>query len=210
MKTIVTGLLIGAASIATGAAQLTVTSLDRTGRLSWMNRICTSMPAYEVLQADSPSGNWRHLAYVTNETSFVIPGFWSGASFYKLAWVGHAPIVFDYVFDEGYGVPAVIGRFNLTLYNPASQGEWVFAPTELIIDEVHPLGTGRLVAHFNGDMLQVDLTPLIGDDGYYLQGRLLITQDSSGCVFTSYSGVAMQNTIAGGQEIGTFIASKAP
>lgn len=197
--------------MATGVAQVSITSLDHTGRLSWVNRICTSLPAYEILQADSLNGNWRHLAYVTNQTSFIIPRLSDSASFYKLVWVSHAPIVFDYVFDEGYGVPAVIGRFDLVLSNADSPGGgWIFAPTELFIDELHPLGTGRLSARLTGDALQVILVPLIADNGYYLEGRLQITQDASGCVFTSYSGVVMANTFGGPQEIGTFVATKAP
>ena len=210
MKAVVIGLLIGAASIATGVAQLNITSLDRAGKLSWANRICTSLPVYEVLQSDSLAGNWRHLAYVTNETSFVVPGSSNGPSFYKLAWVGHAPIEFDYVFDEGYGVPAVVGRFNLTFSNEIPHGGWTFAPTELIIDEMHPLGSGRLMARFSGDMLEVILLPLIADGGFYLQGRLQTTQNATGCVVMSYSGSVIANTIGGGQEIGTFIATKAP
>ena len=211
MKSIFIGLLLGAASIATGVGQVSITSLDRTGRLSWVNRTCTSLPVYEILQADSLGGNWRHLAYVTNQTSFVIPSPSGSASFYKLVWVGHAPIVFDYVFDEGYGVPAVVGRFDLVLSNAGSPGGgWMFAPTELFIDELHPLGTGRLSARFTGDTLQVILVPLIADNGYYLEGQLQTTQDASGCVFTSYSGVVMANTFGGPQEIGTFIATKAP
>src|SRR6185503_12777444 len=120
MKSIFIGLLLGAASIATGIGQVSITSLDRNGRLAWANRICTSLPVYEVLQADSLTGNWRHLAYVTNQTSFVIPSLSGSASFYKLVWVGHEPIVFDYVFDEGYGVPAVVGRFDLAFYSAGS------------------------------------------------------------------------------------------
>jgi hypothetical protein len=111
-------------------AQLSITSLDRNGTLSWSNRPCTSLPVYEVLHAGPPTGSWEHVAFITNQTSFTLPDFsdGAGAGYYKLAWVSHAPIEFDYVFDEDYGFPAVIGPLSLAF--TSGSGLWAFEETE--------------------------------------------------------------------------------
>ena len=115
MKPMAVALVALLAATTTSLAQLAVTSLDRNGTLSWSNRLCTSLPVYEVFYAGSLTGMWQHVAFVTNQTSFTLPDFpgGAGAGFYKLAWVSHAPIEFEYVFDEGYGLPAVLGRLSL-------------------------------------------------------------------------------------------------
>ena len=214
MRTFLASLLIGLTATWASVAQVSITSIDRNGSVSWTNRLCTSLPVYEILQAPSLEGGWEHVAFVTNQNSFSIPN-WPGvggtAAFYRLAWVHHAPIVFDYVFDEGYGVAAVVGRFNLTFNEVGRQGQWLFEPTDFFFDELHPVGAGQLRAQFSGDLLRLNLTPMIFDGGFYLEGRLQTTQDASGCVFTQYSGTAYEATFAGGGiEIGTFVAIPTP
>jgi hypothetical protein len=213
MQTFLASLLIGLTATLASVAQVSITSIDGGGTITWTNRLCTSLPVYEILRADSLSGGWQHVAFVTNKNSFSLPnlpGAGGTAAFYRLAWVDHAPIVFDYVFDEGFGVPAVVGRFNLTFHDVNRQGQWIFEPTDFFFDEVHPVGTGQLRAQFAGDLLHINLTPMIFDGGFYLEGRLETAQDSSGCVFTQYSGSAYENTFSGGNEIGTFIATRVP
>jgi hypothetical protein len=214
MRTLSATLLLGLLATSTSFAQVSITSIDRSGTLAWTNRLCTSLPVYEILQAPSLTGSWEHVAFVTNKTSFLLPnspGNGTTPAFYRLAWVGHAPIVFDYVFDEGYGVPAVIGRFNLTFYDPRNQGQWAFEPTDFFFDELHPIGTGQLQILFLGDLVRINLNPTIFDGGVYLEGTLQTIQDASGCVFTQYSGTAYESSFGGdGTEIGTFIATRTP
>jgi hypothetical protein len=166
---------------------------------------------YEVLRATSPTGNGQHIAFVTNQTSFTLPSLPSGneAAFYKLAWVSHAPVEFDYVFDEGYGLSAVTGRLGLAFI--AGGGLWAFQETAFVIDGLHPVGTGQVARmQFLGNLFRVYLEPIL-DSGVYLEGTLQGMQDASGCVYTSYIGTAYASDFSGGgAEIGTFTATKAP
>jgi hypothetical protein len=202
-------LLLSAVSIS--VAQLVITELDRGGTLSWSNRLCTSLPVYEVLRASSPTGTWQHVTFVTNQTSFTLVDLPADneSAFFKLAWVSHAPLEFDYVFDEGYSHPAVIGRLSFEFISGG--GLWAFHETEFVIDGLHPVGAGRVVRmQFFGDLLRVYLEPIL-DGGVYLEGALQSMPDASGCIYTSYTGKAYEADFSGGgAEIGTFIAAKVP
>jgi hypothetical protein len=211
MKPIVVTFAALFAAATASLAQLSITSLDRNGTLSWSNRLCTSLPVYEVLHAGSPTGSWEHVAFITNQTSFTLPDFsgGAGAGYYKLAWVSHAPIEFDYVFDEGYGFPAVIGRLSLAF--TSGSGLWAFEETDFVIDGLHPVGAAQVSRmQLSGNLLRVYLQPIL-DGGVFLEGTLQSTEDSSGCVYTSYFGMAYEADFSGGgTPIGTFIGTKIP
>jgi hypothetical protein len=123
--------------------------------------------------------------------------------------VSHAPIEFDYVFDEGYGHPAVVGRLSLGFVG--GNGLWAFQETDFVVDGLHPVGAGQVVRmQFFGNLLRVYLEPIL-DGGVFLEGTLQSMQDASGCVYTSYIGTAYESDLSGGgAEIGTFTATKAP
>jgi hypothetical protein len=189
--------------------QVTVTSLDRTGFLTWSNRLCIRQPVYEVLRSTSITGAWEHVVFVTNQTSVALPNFPGDASatFYRLAFVSHDPIVFDYVFDEGYGFPAVIGEFTLSFTGPGV-GVWAFERTDFSIDDIHPVGNGQFSRGLLvGNTLTLHLQQIF-DGGYYLEGQLTTEQGANGCSYDSYFGGVYEQTFAGeGESIGTFLAT---
>src|SRR5262249_51834382 len=68
-----------------------LTGFDRAGNLTWINRMCTTQPVYELLEAPSlTSTSWVHLAFVTNQTQISISNALdpaSGAAFFRIRWV---------------------------------------------------------------------------------------------------------------------------
>jgi hypothetical protein len=210
MKTLVTSFAALFAAASTSLAQITIISLDRAGTLSWSNRLCTSLPVYDVLRASSPTGTWQHVAFVTNQTSFTIPNF-PGAeatAFLKLAWVSHAPIEFDYVFDEGYALPAVVGRLNLDFIG--GRGPWAFQETEFVIDGLHPTVPARWSECNSSEIYSASIW------NQSWMAACISKALSRGCkmrpgVSTPRTGTAYEADFGGGgTEIGTFVATKAP
>jgi hypothetical protein len=102
-------ILLGLLGVAAASAQVRITSFDYGGHLAWSNQLCTPRPVYEILWANSPTGSWQHLTFVTNQTSFATTNPWpagASATFYKLAWVDDEPLSFNYTFfDDGLDCP---------------------------------------------------------------------------------------------------------
>ena len=190
-------------------AQVTVTSLDRTGFITWTNQLCIRQPVYEVLRSTAITGAWEHVVFVTNQTSVALPNFPGPdpVTFYRLALVSHDPIIFDYVFDEGYGFPAVTGQFTLS-FAGAGIGVWMFERTDFSIDDIHPVGSGQFSRGLmTGNTLTLHLQQII-DGGYYLEGQLATEHGTSGCTYDSFFGSVYEQTFGGGGEaIGTFLAT---
>jgi hypothetical protein len=199
-------------SVALG--QLRITSLDRTLRLQWTNAICTENPVYEVLKANSPTGTWSHVSFVTNRNEIVIDdpvAHTATATFYRLAWTSDEPLEFDYFFDEGYGFIAVIGRLAVTFSSAPNAGTWTCAETDYFFDERHPLGTGVLWGGqmTSGNLLRLELRTNPGgclDCGFYLEGVLEQSMVNGKCTYTRYTGLVFEQSIAGPEEIGDFVA----
>lgn len=192
---------------------LAILGLDRTGLLTWSNRFCPSQPIYEVLHSKTLPGSWSHRAYVTNQNSFALTLPQSGpadAGFFRLAWVGEAPMVFDYIFDEGYGFPAVIGQIGFVLLpvSPPYAGAWALEEV-FAIDGDHPVGNGqvRLVRMQGVDSVRVYLTGPV--DGVYLEGTLERGDVAGKCSYTKFNGTVYEDGFGGGNPIGTFIATRA-
>lgn len=144
--------------------RVSITSLDRAGTLQWNNRMLPAQPIYDVIQAGSPSGPWSHLAYVTNVSVFQLPSPPEQArdpAFFEVAWIGDSPLEFDYVFDEGYGVPAVAGHISFPLLpqNGAAFGSWSLDEV-IAVDGFHPVGVGQMrrIQWLPDDGLRVWLT----------------------------------------------------
>jgi len=122
-------------------------------------------------------------------------------------------LVFDYVFDEFPGVTTVTGRLSLTLFNPGAPGTRTFVPTDNYQGGPHPLGDGALAGEVFSEFwtgLRLDLSRVIGDDGLYLAGTLQRSQVGGRCTYAGYVGTVYRNSIAGGEAIGTFVATRAP
>ena len=201
-----------------GASPIKIIGYDRAGTLVWSNLLCTSTPVYEVLRADSVTGPWQHVAYVTNDSSYTLANLvppQSSAAFYQIAWIKDTPITFNYIFEECYdtgfdciptGYPSVFG--TLTFDIPGGVAQWSFEETDFNTSD-HPLGDGRGPLFFDSvDQLWiVVLEPLGGDAGKFLAGELQFSRDGVGCGYT-YDGAAYRNTIAGPGPMGYFAASQ--
>jgi hypothetical protein len=197
---------IGLSFVAAEEPLLSVSGLDQAGNLAWTNRLCPNQPVYEVLTSGSPAGPWEHFAFVTNEHRIQIPAPASSAApaaFFKIAWVDETPTEFDYVFDEGYGVPAVSGKLSVRLLSRA--GFWRFDDLASV-DGIHPTGTGqvRLILWDAQNGLRVWLTGPV--EGAFLEGVLNRATKDGSCVYSSYSGTVYQDGFAGPSPIGTFNA----
>ena len=184
---------------------LRITGFDPRSSLTWTNALAPCRPVYEVWWANSVSGPWQHLEYVTNTNALALdqPPEGAGASvFYRLTWVSADPITFDYAYDEGYGVTAVEGQLTLQLPNMAS---WSLYDTGLMIEERHPLGTssGPVVFAAPGGKLRVYLRRMM-DDIVYLEGAL---EPAGDCGYTRFSGELYSITFSGGPDaLGAFVA----
>src|SRR5260221_8777790 len=184
MKTLIVISLAVVLGMSLGNAQqslVSISAFNRTGYLAWTNRLCPNQPVYQVLRASSPTGPWEHFAFVTNQTTTLLPtpaASGAAAAFFQIAWVDAPPMEFDYVFDEGYGVPAVIGRLSIVLLPRA--GAWQFEDVGSI-DGLHPTGVGqvRRVLWDAQDSLRVWLTGPV--DGAYLDGTLQRSDRAGRC-----------------------------
>jgi hypothetical protein len=200
-------LLLGLVTGIRCPGQIGITGFCADGTLCWTNRLSTAQPVYEVLSASAVTGQWAHVAFVTNQTATVVTNPPGGAVFYRVAWVDGAPLVFDYSFDEGYGCAAVTGRLTLTLWSKSEPGAWGFGPSECYLNRGHPVGVGRVgLPRLEGDRLQLYLTAPI-EGGVFLDGLLEQTNTVAGCVLVGYAGTAFQVLLSGDAvSIGTFVA----
>ena len=202
--------------LGTWVSQLTVsarfffiTHQDRAGNLHWTNLLCTTTPVYEILRAESLTGSWTHVAYVTNQTQYTLSNTIPAGStaFYKLAWTSDAPVAMDYFFDEGFGFPSIAG--NLTLDFSSFSATWFFQDLGFYEGE-HPLGPGFGPILVSNDLqfwfVFIDRT---FDDRVYLSGVLGSSPTASGCEYTGYGGAVFHENFAGTEEqIGEFFALK--
>lgn len=202
---------------------LRLTSFSRAGALKWTNDICTTLPVYEVLRANSPTGTWQHFFSVTNVNSTLLTnalGGSAGAVFHKLRWVSDGPVVFNYSFDEGLGFSAVEGQLAVnfagvggTLSSPGTLGSWFFQDTGLLFDAPHPLGIGRFYGGgitVTGGTHRVKLTLTPGSENFYLQGTMQLTVINGVSSYTGLSGLVYQCGFAGCDPIGSFNATRVP
>jgi hypothetical protein len=207
-------LLLSLVATTAGHGQLTVTGFDRDGQLAWTNHLCTTRPVYEVLMANSPTGTWAHLAFVTNQTSFTTtnpaPGG-AAARFYRLRWADSAPLELNYEYDEGLGIgcPAAIGTLSIRFCDFPQAGTGVFHQTDCSLFEEHPEGTQQLTGVWYGvDELALVLERAF-DYAVWLEGTMERSDTTSACAFTRYSGIVWMETFSGPGPIGTFVAMPA-
>ena len=198
---------------------LRITTFDRTtATLAWTNQACANNPVYEVLSTTIVTGTWQHAFFVTNRTSATLTnplGTNGGAVFHKLQWIGEAPITFDYLFDEGFGVgPCVSGKLQLALScDGTTSGSWHFAETGFCIDEGHPVGNGniyRAVLRTNVMPHSIELFFTPGPEGEFLRGTMQTTTTNGRVQYTGMAGTVYLRGFAGDTELGTFAATREP
>jgi hypothetical protein len=201
------------------AQPLRITGLERTGTLTWTNLICTTQPVYELLKASALDGSWEHVAFVTNDTQFVLSDLSNpatGARFFRVAWVNEPPLVFDYAFiDPEFGLTTVTGQLTVSLTGSAI-GKRSFHPTEFYDfgNSIHPLGEaplplGRPPYSKDGVTLRVFLQGMGGESSIYLDGTLERSEVGGRCVYTGYAGIVWFVGFDT-EGIGTFVATRAP
>jgi hypothetical protein len=186
-----------------------LTHYDRAGNLQWTNLLCTTRPVYEVLRSQSVTGPWTHVAYLTNKTSYTLSNAipTGSTAFYQLAWTSDTPVTLDYNFDEGFGLPSVIGQ--ITLNFSSLTASWNFQEGPLYDDSSpHPIGTGSGLIAYSSDLRTwfVALRTAM-DDAVYLGGFLQSSGTPSGCQYTTYAGGVFYATLSGTDQIGDFVAT---
>ncbi|HEY0550356.1 MAG TPA: hypothetical protein VGF13_12205 [Verrucomicrobiae bacterium] len=186
-----------------------------TGAVRWTNEIPTTQPVYEILRASTVTGAWTHFFYVTNASSTTITnalGVSPSAIFHKLAWIGDTQTVFNYVFDEGFGQPAVIGQLKLTFVPGPNLGVWFCAEVGSV-NHRHPTGSapfagGGVTVTPSNHFVRLNFTPIAGDSGVYLEGSMQLGMTNGRPVYTSFAGTVFENGIVGPSPIGTFTATR--
>ena len=188
----------------------------RTGAARWTNDVLTTQPVYEILRAPTVTGAWTHFFFVTNANLTTITnalGGSAGGIFHKLNWISDTQTVFNYVFDEGFGVPAVIGQLNLTFVPGPNLGVWFCAETGFAMNHRHPTGSasfagGGVTVTSTNHFVRLNFTPIGGDSGVYLEGPMQLGMTNGRPIYTGFSGTVFENGIVGPSPIGTFTATR--
>ena len=188
---------------------------DSTGAMRWTNDVPTRQPVYEILSVSTVTGAWTHFFYITNANSTTITnalGTSPSAIFHKLAWISDTQTVFNYVFDEGFGAPAVIGQLNLTFVPGPNLGVWFCAEVGSV-NHRHPIGSapfagGGVTVTTNNHFVRLNFTPIAGDSGVYLEGQMQLGMTNGRPIYTSFAGTVFENGIVGPSPIGTFTATR--
>lgn len=192
------------------AQLIRITQFGRDGTLGWVNPLCTTMPVYQVLRADSVTGSWSHEAYVTNARSYrlsnTVPN--GRSAFYRIVWTNDTPVVMDYAYDEhGVGIPSVYGQ--LTLDFSSLSASWYFEEDPDFNTSDHPLGVGFGPIGFTSDLRTWAIVLRQAfDDTVFIAGSLQSSSTGSGCEYTSYQGFVFHTTFGGTNPIGEFVALK--
>src|ERR1041385_6336924 len=168
----------------------------QSGNLQWSNKIYAPFPVYQVVAANTVTGTWQAKFSVTNQTSTSVsnpPGV--SATFYKLNWSysNDAHMVFDYVFDEGYGVPADVGTFDLNssvFFGGTSVGSWN-VQDYFCIDCLHPTGAQNFASgifDWSTSPHTILLNFTAGSERVYLVGGMETTIVNGRPVYTGMFG----------------------
>ena len=187
----------------------------KSGAASWTNDVLTTRPVYQILRSPTVTGAWTHFFYVTNAHATTITnalGTSGGEIFHKLAWISDTQTVFNYIFDEGYGMPAVIGQLNLTFVPGPGLGVWFCAEINSV-DHRHPTGSasfagGGIIVTPTNHFVRLNFTPLAGDTGVFLEGPMQIGLTNNRPIYTGFAGTVFENGIVGPSPIGTFTATR--
>ena len=208
MKSLLGILAIAAALQTPCLAQLIrITHVSRDGTLAWTNPLCTTTPVYQILQANSVTGPWAHLAYITNQNTYRLasPVPNGSSAFYRIVWTDDVPVVLSYIYYED-DFPAIIGE--LTLDFASLSASWHFEDTGLS-SGVHPEGSGIGPLGFTSDLLTWAIVVRPGlDDTVFLAGALESSSTGSGCEYDGYVGLVYYTSFAGTEPIGDFVAFK--
>jgi hypothetical protein len=192
----------------------------RDGVLAWTNRTGIPVPVYQLMQSGSVTGPWQAALWLTNQSSAALTnpsGGAPGAAFYKVAWAfsNDVPMTFSYMFDEGYGFPAVLGTITLNssaVFGGPAIGSWSF-DEGLCIDCLHPLGNANFASGYidwSGATHTVLLNLTAGSERVYLTGTMQTAIENGRPVYAGISGNVYLNGFSGPDLIGTFTAVRDP
>lgn len=188
----------------------------QSGNLQWSNKISAPFPVYQIVAANTVTGAWQAKFSVTNQSSALAtnaPG--SAAIFYKLNWSysNDAHMIFDYVFDEGYGVPADVGTFDLNssvFFGGANVGSWN-VQDYFCIDCLHPTGAANFASgtfDWSASPHLILLNFTAGSERVFLVGEMETTVVNGRPVYTGMFGDVYLSGFAGTDFIGTFGATR--
>jgi hypothetical protein len=196
---------------------LRITSF-RNELLQWSNQVFAPFPVYQLLAANTVTGTWQQVTTVVGQTSLPLTNSLVGAPgavFHKLSWnySNDAHMVFDYAFDEGYGIPAVVGTLDLNssvFFGPWNIGSWDLDEF-VCIDCVHPIGrsnfaTGGIDWSVEPHLIVLNFTA--GSERVFLAGEMETSFVNGRQVYTGMHGDVYLSGFAGTDLIGTFAAER--
>ncbi len=208
MKTRIAASLFGLLAMAVSATDLTITSLDYQGQLTWTNTV--SNATYRVEWASSATGPWQRFDALTNlsmvqasntTVTVTVP------MFYRVVWTDPLPQPgrFAYQGFNPEGVLLVTGRLDLEWVTNVVSGTWAFdyvgpGSPETAGRNIGPqIGQGELEGNWDGSRFLINLNKGWADNNVFLDGV---------CDGTMFQGRWGWSTFGGERTNGTFVAHR--
>ena len=195
-------------AIAVSAADVTITSLDCHGQLTWTNTV--SNATYRVEWASSATGPWQQFEALTNlsrvqasntTVTVTVP------MFYRVVWTDAPPQPGRFVY-QGFnpeGILLVTGQLHLEWVTNLVIGTWAFdyvgpGSPETAGREIGPqIGQGELEGYWDGSRFLINLNKGWADNNVFLDGVY------DGTIFQGRWG---WSTFGGERTNGTFVAHR--
>jgi len=208
MKTRIVLGLSALGAVAVTAAELTLTSLDQHGQLTWTNAV--SNATYRVEWASAANGPWQSFDALTNlarlrasntTVTVAVP------MFYRVVWTDAPPQpgLFAYQGFSAQDVLLVTGRLDLRWVTNVVSGTWAFDyvgpgdPTTAEGDIGPQIGAGELEGSRHGNTLSINLNKGWCDNNVFLDGLY---------EGNSVTGRWCWSTFSGARTVGPFIANR--
>ncbi|HVR34447.1 MAG TPA: hypothetical protein VMS21_01205, partial [Methylomirabilota bacterium] len=160
------------------AAELVITSFDRSGQLAWTNGV--SNATYRVEWAGSADGPWNTFDALTNLTALTAASnsvTVNVPTFYRVIWTDAPSYAGSYEY-RGYdleGTLAVTGKLSLWGTNGSIRGtRELYAVGDYTDDDLGPqLGVGSVTGGIGEPRMVLNLKPEWVDNNVFLHGWLL-------------------------------------
>jgi len=195
-------------AVAVSAADVTITSLDCHGQLTWTNTVRNA--TYRVEWASSATGPWQQFEALTNlsrvqasntTVTVTVP------MFYRVVWTDALPQPgrFAYQGFNPEGILLVTGQLHLEWVTNVVSGTWAFdyvgpgSPETAGRDIGPQIGQGELEGHWDGSRLSINLNRGWADNNVFLDGVY------DGTIFQGRWG---WSTFGGERTNGTFVAHR--
>ncbi len=189
------------AGCVTALGQVTITSFNQNGQLTWTNSVTNA--TYRVEWAGSASGPWRSFDGLTNLTLLSVASnsvTVQVPTFYRVVWVDpprpEPDGTWDFKAFDRQDVLVVTGRlFLVSQTNPPIGGtrnlSWTGNATTAWNFMVQ-VGIGPVGGDLHGNDLFLDLNLGWFDDNYYLRGSMLGGYAAGSWNYSSFVGESVE------------------